>query len=103
MARFYKPAVALSLAAIMLAGCDSAVTPVPTPTAQVVGSPTQPKQSSAQQPQTPTSPPTSPPSPDQANRGTPMSTSQPTAQSTASETQIRVIIGDTVLTGRLRG
>ena len=31
-----------------------------------------------------------------------MSTSQPTAQPTASETLIRVIIGDTALTGRLR-
>src|SRR5918993_2114121 len=88
MAIPYTQIIVLIVAAILIAACAPVSTS--TPLSTTVGSPT------AMQ-GTPTSSPAASPSP----QATYAATNAPTSQPAASETQIRVIIGDTVLTGRL--
>lgn len=88
MAIPYHQLIMLIFAAILIAACAPALTA--TPLSPTVGS-------SAVVSGTPTSLPTASPSPHPTYVVTAMSTSQPVT----SETRIRVIIGDTVLTGRL--
>ena len=92
-------AVPLTPAALPVAPTDLPPTTVrPTPSVSVVA-PTSPPPTVAPTavPPTPTALPAASPSPHPTDGGTPMPASQPTT----GETRIRVIIGDTVLTGRL--
>jgi hypothetical protein len=88
MAIPYLQIIVFMIAAIFIVACTPASTS--TPLLATVGSPTVVSG-------TPTSPPAASPSP-QATYAT---TAVPTSQPSAGETQIRVTIGDTVLTGRL--
>lgn len=88
MARPYNQIIVLIFAAILIAACAPASTS--TPLSPTVGSPTVVSG-------TPTSLPAASPSP----HPTDVATAVPTSQPATGETQIRVIIGDTVLTGRL--
>jgi hypothetical protein len=83
MAISYLQIIVLIVAAIFIVACAPASTSIPLSPIVVLG--------------TPTSPPAASPSP-QATYAT---TAVPTSQPAAGETQIRVIIGDTTLTGRL--
>ena len=84
----YPQIMVLIFAAILIVACAPASTP--TPLLSTVGSPVLATG-------TPASPPIASPSP----QATYVATDVPTSQSAAGETQIRVIIGDAVLTGRL--
>jgi hypothetical protein len=88
MAIPYLQIIALIVAAILLAACASVLTS--TPVAPTAGSPVFVSG-------TPTAPPAASPSP----QATYTTTAVPATQPAAAETQIRVTIGDTVLTGRL--
>lgn len=88
MSRFYKQFVALILAAILIAACASASTS--TPLSSTVRSP-------AVLSGTPALPLAASPS----LHPSLVATAAPTSQSAIGETQVRVSIGDTVLTGRL--
>lgn len=88
MAITYNRIIVLILAAVLITACSQATTPTPlSPTIEA------PRIVS----ETPTSLPAASPSPEPTDGGKDMPTTQPAS----GETQIRVIIGDTVLTGRL--
>ena len=88
MAITYPQIIVLILAAIFIAACAPALTS--TPMSPTSGSPIVVSG-------TPTSPSAAPPSP----QATYAATAVPASQPAAGETQIRVTIGNTVLTGRL--
>jgi hypothetical protein len=87
-----KRTIVFIVAVVFVAACA----PMPTPTAPSAAMPPTPTATVAVPP-TPTSPPAVSPSTHPTIGGTPMPTNQPTS----SETSIRVIIGNTILTGRL--
>lgn len=80
--------IVLIFAVILIAACAPSATS--TPLSPTIGSPVVASG-------TPTSPPAASPSP----QSTYAATAVPTSQPSSGETQIRVTIGDTVLTGRL--
>jgi hypothetical protein len=93
MAKLYHHIIVLIAAAVFSAACATALTPTLPPAAV----PPTPTVAPTAVPPTPTARPAALPSPHPTDGGTPMPTSQPAT----SETPVRVIIGDTVLTGRL--
>ena len=88
MMMFYLQIIVLIFAAILIAACAPASTPTP-----LLATFRSPVLATG----TPGSPPVASPSP----QATYAATDVPTSQPAAGETQIRVIIGDAVLTGRL--
>src|SRR5437016_2102595 len=102
MARFYNQTTVCILVAVFIAACTPASTrtpPQPTVAPATVAVPTSSPPTVAPTAVLPRPPalPVASPSPHPTDGGTPM----PTSQRATSETQIRVIIGDIVLTGRL--
>src|SRR5688572_9804087 len=83
MAIPYLQIIVLIVAAILIVACASASTSTPLSPIVVSGTPT------------------SPPAPSPSPQATYATTVVPTSRPATGETQIRVIIGDTILTGQL--